>query len=63
MFKHYFEGIQNIEIAPIISMVLFFTVFLLVVIWAIKIDKSYIDEMKNMPLDENRKQSDTFKRA
>ncbi len=53
MFKHYFEGIQNVEIYPIISLIIFFTFFLLMIIWLIKVNQGYIDKMKNMPLESD----------
>ncbi len=52
MFKHYFEGIANIEIGPIISMILFILFFLLVVFWIFKLDSKFINKMKNLPLDD-----------
>jgi hypothetical protein len=39
MFKHYFEQIQNIEIWPIISLILFFVFFTLTIIRIIFMDK------------------------
>ena len=51
MFKHYFERIENIEIWPIISMAIFFTFFIGLLIWVYKADKKHIDKMKELPLD------------
>lgn len=53
MFKHYFEGIQNVEIWPIISLIIFFLFFVILILWIFKVDKKYIRKMKNMPLDNN----------
>ena len=55
MFKHYFEQIQNVSIWPIISLSIFFLFFLLLLLWLLKVDKKYIQKMKNMPLDEDDK--------
>jgi len=52
MFKHYFEQIQGIEIWPIISLGIFFTFFIGLLFWVWKVDKGYIKEMENMPVDE-----------
>lgn len=52
MFKHYFEQIQNIEIWPIISLILFFVFFTLTIIRIIFMDKKHIDKMKSLPLDD-----------
>ncbi|MEQ6121625.1 cytochrome C oxidase Cbb3 [Reichenbachiella sp. MALMAid0571] len=51
MFKHYFEGIQNIEVWPIISLTIFFMFFIGLLIWVFKVDKKYINEMENLPLE------------
>ena len=47
------EQIGGIEIYPIISLLLFFIIFSITTYLVLTADKSYIDEMKNMPLDEN----------
>lgn len=52
MFKHYFERIENIEIWPIISMAIFFTFFIGLLIWVYKADMKHIDKMKELPLDK-----------
>jgi len=51
MFKHYFEQVQNIEVWPIISLILFFVFFTLTLIWVLFLDKKYIEKMKSLPLD------------
>jgi cytochrome c oxidase cbb3-type subunit IV len=53
MFKHYFERIQDIEIYPIISLSIFFLFFLSLLIWVLKVNKKYIQKMKNLPLEGN----------
>lgn len=47
------EQIGGIEIYPIISLLLFFIVFSVTTYLVVTADKSYIDEMKNMPLDDD----------
>ncbi len=47
------EQIAGIEIYPIISMLIFFTFFVLVTYLVMKTDKKEIDELSNMPLDGN----------
>lgn len=49
--KHYFEGIGGIEIYPIISLLLFFTVFITMVFLVSRIPKKNIKEHSNIPLD------------
>jgi cytochrome c oxidase cbb3-type subunit IV len=50
--KHHMTSIGNIEIYPIISFLIFFTVFLLACWMALKASKSHIKEMENIPLED-----------
>lgn len=52
MFKHYFEQIQNIEIWPIISLIIFFVFFTSTIVWVLFLDKKYIEKMKSLPFDD-----------
>ncbi len=47
------EKIDGIEIYPIISLLIFFTFFVLVGYIVLKTDKKQIDEMSKLPLDDN----------
>ena len=47
------EQIGGVEIFPTISLILFFLVFAVMLYLVLTANKSYIDEMKNMPLDNN----------
>ena len=53
MFKHYFEQVHNVEIWPIISLTIFFIFFVSLILYIIKMDKNYVDEMSNLPIDES----------
>lgn len=55
MFKYYFEQIQGIAIWPIISLTIFFTFFIGLIWWVLKVDKCYIREMEDLPLDKQDK--------
>ncbi len=59
MFKHYFEQIQNIEIWPIISLILFFVFFTMTIIRVFFMDKKHIQKMKDLPLDEDPAETKT----
>jgi len=52
MYKQILQSIQNIEIWPIISLVIFFVIFIGILIKVILIDKKYIKKMEDMPLDD-----------
>ncbi len=54
MFKHYFEGIENIELAPIFSLVLFFVFFIVMIFGIFKMDKNFIHKMKQLPMDDSK---------
>jgi len=49
--SHSFDGMDGIEIYPIISLVLFFTVFVTMFIIVIKMPKNKYDEISQLPLD------------
>lgn len=49
--KHYFEGISDVEIYPMISLLLFFIVFVTMLIYVLRIPKKSIEEISNLPLD------------
>ena len=51
-FINYLESIAGIEIFPMISLAIFFTFFVFLTIWVLKVDKQRINKMKNIPLDE-----------
>ncbi len=51
MFQYLFDSIAGVEIFPIISLILFFVVFVGIVIWAIRADKDYLKKMEELPLD------------
>jgi cytochrome c oxidase cbb3-type subunit 4 len=48
-FKHYLEHITGVGIYPMVSLFIFFTFFTVLSIWAMKANKKYINELKNIP--------------
>lgn len=54
MFKYLFDSIAGIEIFPIISLLLFFGLFIGIVYWAVRADKKYLKKMKELPLDVSK---------
>jgi cbb3-type cytochrome oxidase subunit 3 len=53
MYKQILENIAGIEIYPVITLIIFFVFFLLVLGWIFTLNKKYITRMENIPLDEN----------
>ena len=45
---------NGIEIYPLISFLLFFSFFLVVIVYVMKKDKKEIDELSNLPLEDNK---------
>jgi cytochrome c oxidase cbb3-type subunit IV len=52
MYKNVLQSIENIQIWPVISFVIFFVFFLCLLLWVFTTDKKFIDKMKSMPIDE-----------
>lgn len=55
--KNYMDSIEGIEIYPIISLLIFFTFFVLLFWWVFTAKKDYITKVSNLPLDNH--QNDT----
>ena len=56
MFKHYFELIENVSVWPVVSLSIFFGFFVFLLLWVFRVDKGYIQKMKNLPLDDQASQ-------
>ena len=52
--KHHMETISGIEIFPLISFLIFFTFFVLLLIWVFRSSKEYIAEVEQLPLDQDQ---------
>ena len=53
MFSQNLSSIDGVSIFPIISLVLFFVIFSGILFWVLKKDKSYMEKLANIPLQEN----------
>jgi len=54
MYKEVLQGIENVAVWPVISFVIFFSFFIGLVWWASTVDRKYISEMQQLPLDEEQ---------
>ena len=54
MYKQVLEGVSGISIWPIIAMLIFMAVFTAIFVWAMRLDKSTVKELANLPLQEKR---------
>lgn len=52
--KHHMETISGIEIFPIISFLIFFTFFVLLLVWVFRFSKEYVAEVEQLPLDQDQ---------
>lgn len=51
------ENIDGVAIYPIISLLIFFTFFVVLYFWVITAKKEHIKEMSNIPLDDDTTQN------
>ncbi|NCO62880.1 MAG: CcoQ/FixQ family Cbb3-type cytochrome c oxidase assembly chaperone [Flavobacteriales bacterium] len=56
--KNYMETISGVEIYPIISLLIFFTFFVILFWWVFTAKKEYINQVSNIPLENNNNQND-----
>ena len=57
--KNYMETISGIEIYPIISLLIFFTFFVILFWWVFTAKKEHINEVSQIPLEEDTIQNKT----
>lgn len=53
-FINYLESIAGVSIFGLVSLLLFSTLFIGIIIWTFKADKKMIDEISQIPLDNNK---------
>ncbi|PHS52239.1 MAG: CcoQ/FixQ family Cbb3-type cytochrome c oxidase assembly chaperone [Lutibacter sp.] len=58
--KHNLAGIDGVEIFPIISLLIFFAVFVAMLVLVFKLPKEKIDEVSQLPLDNNNNKEITY---
>ena len=52
-FIHYLERITGVGVFPMISLMIFFVFFAGLLLWILRVDRKYIDVMKNIPFPGN----------
>lgn len=53
MYKNVLQHIDNIAIWPVISFTIFFLFFICLLWWVFSTKKSFIDKMKQLPLENS----------
>jgi cytochrome c oxidase cbb3-type subunit 4 len=56
MYKNVLQTIEGVGIFPLISMLIFLTVFLAAIVWFFKADKEHLQRMAELPLDSTNKE-------
>ncbi|MEJ2195650.1 MAG: cbb3-type cytochrome c oxidase subunit 3 [Ignavibacteriaceae bacterium] len=51
MIRNYLQSIEGVELYPLVSLIIFVLFFVAIFVWMVKIDKKYLKEMAEMPLD------------
>jgi cytochrome c oxidase cbb3-type subunit 4 len=54
MYKNVLQSIENIQVWPVISFVIFFVFFLCLLLWVFTTDEKFIDKMKGLPIEDNQ---------
>ncbi len=57
MIKDILQSIKDVEIYPIISLIVFFLLFIGIVVWLIRMDKEKVNRMRNLPLNNDNNQN------
>ena len=61
MYKEILQNIDHVAVWPVISFVIFFTFFVVLLWWAITVDKSFIREMSELPLEDGTQSKQSIK--
>jgi hypothetical protein len=61
MFRSVLESIDGVNIYPVISLVIFFIFFVVILFRTFKIDKNFIKRMSELPLEKEDSSGKNFK--
>lgn len=53
LVSHYLQSIEGVAIFPIISLIIFMSIFVMACYWALRLKKEDIQYMSNLPLEDN----------
>ena len=51
MYKEILRGMTGVELAPLVSFVIFFSFFLILIVYVFMMKKDHVKEMESLPLD------------
>ncbi len=52
MYKQVLQSISGVDTYAVIALIMFFLFFLLILGWVFTLNKKYIKQMENIPLDD-----------
>lgn len=55
MIRDVLQSVEGISVYPVISLIIFVLFFAILITWMIKVDKNYLNKMKNLPLEKENK--------
>lgn len=61
--KHHLDTISGISIYPVVSFLIFFSFFIVVLLWLRKVSPSHIDHMTDLPFSETTGTTETTRHA
>ena len=53
MYKYILQSVENINWLAVASLLIFFVIFVVSVMWAFMSKKDYVDKMSNLPLEDD----------
>ncbi|AWW32383.1 cbb3-type cytochrome c oxidase subunit 3 [Echinicola strongylocentroti] len=62
MQKEILSSIENVEVYPIISLLVFVLFFVGMGWWVLRTDKQYIEHMKSLPMDEGHQNEESHEK-
>ncbi|HAA00276.1 MAG: CcoQ/FixQ family Cbb3-type cytochrome c oxidase assembly chaperone [Flavobacteriales bacterium] len=55
-FINYLTSIDGVGIFPVVSLIIFFTFFIALLVYIMKVDKKLISHMEQLPFEDNDQQ-------
>lgn len=52
MFKYLLSSVDYLEVWSVLTLIIFFLSFIMIMIYAFRLDKSVIDHMSNLPIED-----------
>lgn len=53
-FINYLKSIHDVSVYPLVSLIIFTAIFLVVLMYAFKASENYIDQAKQIPLNDEK---------